>query len=527
MNLNKLTVKTKLSAAFGFLAFVLILASAVSLKELSDANDRFAHFVSGINARAQTADAIRAAVDDRAMAVRNLVLVSDPADVEIEKVAVVDAEKRVEGLIERFNAMISGAQDMSDQARALAAEIIRIEASYRPVALDINRLALANDREGAIREINTKCRPLLVSLIKASNAYSDLTHQRADGMIQQAQSKYSSQRALLIAICVVATALAAAAGIAITRGITRALGAEPTDLAGITKRVADGDLSSVIGAQTAPKGSVLASMGEMQLSLANLIGRVRTAADNIATGSNQIAVGNTDLSSRTEEQAAALQETASSMEELTSTVKQNADNAQQASALSTAASGVASKGNAVVGRVVATMGEISANSTKISDIIGIIEGIAFQTNILALNAAVEAARAGEEGRGFAVVAGEVRSLAQRSSGAAKEIKDLISASAQKVAEGGALAHDAGQTMSELTQAVERVADIMGEIAAASTEQSKGIEQVNQSVAQMDEVTQQNAALVEEAAAASASLEDQGRALTESVALFRFEQTAIV
>lgn len=240
---------------------------------------------------------------------------------------------------------------MSDQAHALAAEIIRIEASYRPVAVDIDRLALANDREVAIREIATKCRPLLASLIKASNAYPDLTRQWADAMIQDAQDKFSAQRTLLISICVIATALAAAAGIVITRGITRALGAEPTDLAGITKRVAGGDLSRVAGAHNAPEGSVPASMGEMQRSLANLIGRVCAAADNIATGSNQIAVGNTDLSSRTEEQAAALQETASSMEELTSTVKQNADNAQQASTLSTAASGVASKGNAVVGRV--------------------------------------------------------------------------------------------------------------------------------------------------------------------------------
>jgi methyl-accepting chemotaxis protein-1 (serine sensor receptor) len=214
------------------------------------------------------------------------------------------------------------------------------------------------------------------------------------------------------------------------------------------------------------------------------------------------------------------------MEELTATVKQNAENAQQASTLSANASEVALKGNGVVGQMVGTMGEISANSTRIAEITGMIEGIAFQTNILALNAAVEAARAGEQGRGFAVVASEVRNLAQRSSSAAKEIKDLISTSVQKIQDGSSLADKAGMTMAEVTQAVARVTDIMGEIAAASAEQSRGIEQVNQAITQMDEVTQQNAALVEEAAAASKSLEDQGRQLNQSVSFFRLEGTAV-
>jgi methyl-accepting chemotaxis protein-1 (serine sensor receptor) len=263
-------------------------------------------------------------------------------------------------------------------------------------------------------------------------------------------------------------------------------------------------------------------MGEMQASLVRLITQVRTAAGSIATGSSQIASGNTDLSSRTEQQAASLQETASSMEQLTSTVRQNAENAQQASSLSCNASEVAHRGNEVVRQVVGTMGEISANSTKIANITGIIEGIAFQTNILALNAAVEAARAGEQGRGFAVVAIEVRTLAQRPSTAAKEIKDLITGSVQKIQDGSSLADQAGKTMSDVTHAVARVADIMGEIAAASTEQSRGIDQVNQAITQMDEVTQQNAALVEEAAAAAKSLGDQGRHLHQAISFFRLD-----
>ena len=522
MNSKRLTVRGALSIAFGLLAIVVLIVSGMSLKSLNDANDRFYGFVNGINARAEMAESIRTAVDERAVAVRNLVLVTKPADVEIEKAAVVDAEQRVESRLEKFNAMVAGAHDMSEQARSLAAEISRVEALYRPVALDINRLASSNQRDAAIEEINTKCRPLLTSLIKASNDYADVTHQRATNMVQEAEDKFSSQRNLLIAICLAAIAMAVLAGVIITRRLMRALGAEPTDLAHVTQRVAAGDLSPVAGAANAPAGSVLASMGEMQISLVNLIGRVRTAADSIATGSSQIATGNTDLSSRTEQQAASLQETASSMEELTSTVKQNAENAQQASTLSANASEVALKGSGVVGRVVDTMGDISANSAKIADITSIIEGIAFQTNILALNAAVEAARAGEQGRGFAVVASEVRNLAQRSSGAAKEIKELISTSVHKVRQGETLASEAGTTMAEVTQAVARVTDIMGEIAAASSEQSKGIEQVSHAITQMDEVTQQNAALVEEAAAAANSLEEQGRQLNQCIASFRFE-----
>ncbi|WP_434115607.1 methyl-accepting chemotaxis protein [Paraburkholderia caffeinilytica] len=526
MNLNSLSVKAKLSAAFGVLAVVVLIVSGLSLKSLNDANDRFSGFISGVMARADMAESVRTAVDDRAMAVRNLVLVTTPADVETEKNAVSDAERRVENNLEKFKAMVASTQDMSEKERSLAAEIPRIEELYRPVALEINQLALNNQHDAAVAEIDTKCRPLLAALIKAANNYAAATQERAAQMVQQSGEQFAHQRNLLIALCLAAVAMAVAAGVVITRSLLRALGAEPAELGVLTQRVAAGDLSPIAGAKNAPAGSVLASMGEMQASLVSLISRVRTAADSIATGSSQIASGNVDLSSRTEQQAASLQETASSMEELTSTVKQNAENAQQASSLSANASEVALKGNEVVSQVVGTMGEISTSSTKIADITGIIEGIAFQTNILALNAAVEAARAGEQGRGFAVVASEVRSLAQRSSTAAKEIKDLINASVQKIQDGSSLANEAGKTMSEVTQAVARVTDIMGEIAAASTEQSRGIEQVNQAITQMDEVTQQNAALVEEAAAASKSLEDQGRQLNDAISFFRLDASAV-
>ncbi|BCF88317.1 methyl-accepting chemotaxis protein [Paraburkholderia sp. PGU16] len=287
--------------------------------------------------------------------------------------------------------------------------------------------------------------------------------------------------------------------------------------------IASGDLRRpVVPTSRDEMGQLIDGIGKMQRSLTETVRSVRSGSESIATATRQIAAGNIDLSSRTEEQASALQETASSMEELTGTVKQNADNARQASALAANASDIANKGSSVVSQVVGTMGDINQSSAKIADIIAIIEGIAFQTNILALNAAVEAARAGEEGRGFAVVAGEVRSLAQRSSAAAKEIKELIDTSVERVQAGSALVDEAGRTMTEIISAVQRVTDIMGEIAAASEEQSSGIDQVARAVTQMDEVTQQNAALVEEAAAAASSLEEQAAKLRTTVSVFQVD-----
>ncbi len=293
---------------------------------------------------------------------------------------------------------------------------------------------------------------------------------------------------------------------------------------GASRRIASGDLTAHITVDSRDEtGELLASLKEMNEGLAHIVGDVRNGAESIATATEEIAAGNADLSQRTEEQASALEETASSMEELTSTVKQNADNAQAANQLAINASGVAVKGGEVINRVVRTMESITDSSKKISDIIGVIDGIAFQTNILALNAAVEAARAGEQGRGFAVVAAEVRSLAQRSAAAAKEIKSLIEDSVTKVQDGSRLVEEAGRTTQDIVTSIKRVTDIMAEISAASLEQSSGIEQVNTAITQMDDVTQQNAALVEEAAAAAESLEEQAQQLVSVVARFTLEQ----
>ncbi len=294
----------------------------------------------------------------------------------------------------------------------------------------------------------------------------------------------------------------------------------------VSEQIAAGDLTVKIEVDSQDEtGHLLSSLKEMNEGLAKIVGEVRSGADSIATATEQIAAGNADLSQRTEEQASALEETASSMEELTSTVKQNADNAQQANQLAISASGVAVKGGDVINKVVRTMESITDSSRKISDIIGVIDGIAFQTNILALNAAVEAARAGEQGRGFAVVAAEVRSLAQRSAAAAKEIKTLIEDSVGKVQDGSRLVEEAGHTTQEIVTSIKRVTDIMAEISAASLEQSSGIEQVNTAITQMDDVTQQNAALVEQAAAAAESLEEQALQLVQVVTRFKLEDSA--
>ncbi|WP_179708899.1 methyl-accepting chemotaxis protein [Paraburkholderia bryophila] len=512
-----MSIKAKLIVGFGMLSVIVVAVSGLSLKALSDSTDGFSDFVHGINARADMAVQVRTAVDRRAIAARNLVLVTKPQDLEIEKADVMRAHEDVQSDLKKLNDMIATTSDTSDKARSLVAEINRVEALYGPVATDIVNLALTNKRDDAIVKMDDQCRPLLAALIRSTDAYAEYTRSRQEQMINDYAAHYVSQRNLLIAICLIAVALAIGACVMITRAVTGPL----RFAIDVAHTVSQGDLRTRIAVEGSDETSkLLGALREMNERLTAIVGRVRDSSASIAGAARQIAAGNMDLSQRTEQQAASLQETASSMEELTSTVKQNADNAQQGSTLAANASSVAHKGSTVVGQVVSTMHDISDSSTKIAEITGIIEGIAFQTNILALNAAVEAARAGEQGRGFAVVASEVRSLAQRSSSAAKEIKDLIANSVEKIRDGSALAGEAGKTMTEVTQAVAQVTDIMAEIAAASTEQSRGIEQVNLAITQMDNVTQQNAALVEEAAAASRSMEDQGQQLNEVVAFFQ-------
>ncbi|APW39599.1 methyl-accepting chemotaxis protein [Rhodoferax koreense] len=517
MKFRNLRIRTRLSLAFGGLALLVLTVAALSLYALAEANARFTGFTDGMNARATVAAHVRAAVDDRAIAARNLVLVTKDTDLTLEKTAVSAAHKDVQTSLAKLNEMIAADPRVSDQARKLVADIDRVEQAYGPVALAIVDLVLNGQREQAVTRMNDDCRPLLAALVQATNAYARFTEGRTQELRQKAVADFEQQRNLLAALCLLAVAVAIVGGWRITLSITGPLNfaVEATD------RIAAGDLSANIEATTSDEtGRLLAGLQRMQQSLVDTVRAVRGNADSVSVASSEIAQGNSDLSMRTEQQASALQQTAASMEELGSTVATNADNARQAGRLAVAASDVAVKGGDVVGQVVETMKDINDSSRQIADIIGVIDGIAFQTNILALNAAVEAARAGEQGRGFAVVASEVRSLAQRSAQAAKEIKTLITTSVQQVDQGTSLVDRAGLTMQEIVVSVKRVSDIMAEISAASAEQSTAVSQVGEAVSQMDQATQQNAALVEQSAAAASSLKTQAEQLVQAVAVFQ-------
>lgn len=522
MRKTSLSVRAKLAITFGLLVGLVMMISLLAMRNMTLSHERFFGFVNGVNLRAQLSARVRNAVDQRSVAVRNFVLVTKSEDMQFEKASAIQADLDVQSWLKKLDDAVGPQSDATDEARVLVRQIDRIEARYRPVALAIVKAAADGQRDKAVTLIDEQCRPLLTELIKATDAYEDYTLHRASVLVSESADSYARARMLMILLCAISVLGAIVAGALITRDITRALGTEPSDLSEITRRVAAGDLAEIASSKDAPVGSVLASMGEMQSNLANLIGQVRAAVQNIAVSSHEIASGNLDLSARTERQAASLEETASSMEELTSTVRQNADSAKQASAVATNTSSIASKGREEVGQVIEAMTTISQRSSEIAEITGLIEGIAFQTNILALNAAVEAARAAEHGQGFAVVATEVRNLAQRSSSAAKQIKLLITNSTQDIEEGFRRASSAGKTMEAITEAVAKVNDLIADVAAASDEQSRGIDQINATVSQMDEVTQHNAALVEETTAASRSLKEQGDQLTRAVAVFQLD-----
>ena len=359
------------------------------------------------------------------------------------------------------------------------------------------------------------------------DTYDEQVSRIAESMLaeaQEAQKVLDDAQAWNLRVSIVVALVAAGVligfGLAISRGIRQDLGAEPREVRAVLSALRDGDLTVAVPRAAGDQASVMAAVEDMRNRLRDVIQTVRQGSDSIQLAAAEVAMGNQDLSSRTEAAASNLEQTAASMEEITATVKQSADSARQANQLASTAAAVAVKGGDVVGQVVGTMQDIQQSSKKIADIIGVIDGIAFQTNILALNAAVEAARAGEQGRGFAVVAGEVRNLAQRSAQAAKEIKDLIGASVEKVESGSALVADAGHTMGEIVASVQRVNDIIAGISAAAGEQNNGIAQVNVAVTQLDQMTQQNAALVEESAAAAQSLRDQANRLSEAVGVFR-------
>ncbi|MFG6461582.1 methyl-accepting chemotaxis protein [Roseateles sp. DXS20W] len=513
---NNFSVKGKLMGAFGLLILMIVALSAAALQSINADGQQFTDYVQGVEARAVAAEQVRLAVDRRAIAARNLVLVTKPEDAAAEKAAVMAAVADVGKSLALLQSL-SRKADVPAEARSRVEQIADIESRYSRVAEAIVGLVLAGDREAAIGRMNEECRPLLAALVKATDDYIRYTADTSEQLVAETDHVHSQRMTLLAGGCVATVALSLLATLAITRSIVVPLNQAVT----LINEVAQGNLDSrSVAARGDEFGSLLEAIAAMQGGLRTLVASVRQGADSLSLASAEIAQGNHSLSSRTESQASALQQTASSMEQLSATVRQNADNAGQANQLAQAASAVAQQGGLAVAQVVDTMRGISEASQRIADITAVIDSIAFQTNILALNAAVEAARAGEDGRGFAVVAGEVRALAQRSAEAAKEIKGLIADSVARVETGAGQVSQAGSTMQEVVASIARVTDIMGEISTASAEQSEGVGQVGGAVSSMDRTTQQNAALVEEMAAAASSLKNQALDLVRAVGMFR-------
>ncbi|OWW21514.1 methyl-accepting chemotaxis protein [Noviherbaspirillum denitrificans] len=517
MKISNLTIGARLAAAFALVLAMLTLATLLALSRMSHIQDDL-HLIGDNNMQAKLAATMRFTVADRMIALRNIALLGEDAErrPEVERIKT-QAARYTEA--ERQLAAMSSNLRATTEEKAVLQKLREVEAAIQPLIDKAAELGLAGKAGEATHTLIREVRPLQQKWIAALTELIEQEERLNKAATRDAEDAYAAARAQMIAFGAAAVLLGMGCAWWITRSITGPLG----QAVRIAQTVAAGDLTSKVEIDGRDEtAKLLRALDDMNRSLGRIVSEVRKGADTIASASAQIAGGNLDLSSRTEQQAGSLEETASSMEEMTSTVKQNADNARQANQLATNATDVALRGGAVVAQVVETMGAINASAKRIVDIISVIDGIAFQTNILALNAAVEAARAGEQGRGFAVVAEEVRNLAQRSAAAAKEINVLISDSVEKVEAGTRLVDQAGATMEDIVASVKHVTGIMGEITSASEEQTAGIAQINQAISHMDEVTQQNASLVEEAASAAEALQEQAGALKDAVSVFRLD-----
>ena len=518
MSFSRMTVATRLYIGFGLMLALLVVVTAVAVVKVHRI-DQALRDNSDIHVQVQRyAINFRGSAHDRSIAVRDVVLSPTPAerDKEIATIAALaDFYAQSATPLEKLITRAGAAPELGQLYAAIRSAEAQAVASTQAIIAQVQ----AGDTAAA-QTLWTQAKPQYVQWLATINQLIDFKEARIQKTNQGAMYEAESFLGVMFTALALALVLSAAVAWGVARSIVRQLGAEPVALAEVASHVAEGDLQPVAGAAQAEPGSVLASLGAMQASLASVVGQVRQASNAVTVGSEEIAGGNIGLLQRTEEQASNLQHAASSMEQMTASVKNNADSARQATQVATLASEAAHKGGAVVAQVVSTMQEITASSHKMSDIIGVIDSIAFQTNILALNAAVEAARAGEQGRGFAVVAGEVRALAQRSADAAKEIKGLIDGSVAKVEQGARLVGDAGATMTDIVQQAQRVAGLIAEISTATAEQTDGIAQVGEAVAHLDRSTQQNAALVEQSAAAAQTLKQQAAQLAQAVSVFR-------
>ncbi|QBK03657.1 HAMP domain-containing protein [Hylemonella gracilis] len=510
--LNNYPIGKRLGAAFGLVLLLLATCASIGVWRLQELAQTARVMGTTDNERLRQVAAWRGAIELNWTRTRAALNETDPSRIKAWQAEMDQTSAMVTEISQKAVAMIT-----SEEGKALVAVVAKGRENYRSPRSEALKRRLAGEDVSAF--VEQQLRPLSETYIAALQRLEQ--HQRAlfDEELEKAEEAAAQGRWIIIGSALVALGLGIGAILLLTRSIVPPL----RQAVKSAEAIAQGKLNHPIAVEGRDElAQMLGALVQMKTSLSDIVGRVRQGSESVSTASAEIAQGNHDLSARTESQASALEETAASMEELSSTVKQNADNARQANQLAQSASAVAINGGEVVNQVVGTMKDISDSSKKIADIIGVIDGIAFQTNILALNAAVEAARAGEQGRGFAVVASEVRNLAGRSADAAKEIKMLITASVARVAQGNALADQAGNTMTEVVSSIRRVTDIMGEISAASLEQSSGVSQVGEAVTQMDQATQQNAALVEEMAAAASSLQSQAGELVESVAIFKLD-----
>ncbi len=523
MALAGMKVSRKLAWGFGAVLVLLAIVAAISYRDLTALKHEVDVLITEKFAKTEIANDVILNNNLIARAMRNSVLVKKQSEVSDELDRIANSTKVIKADLDKLESMVD-----SEAEKASFKKVQEARASYSKAKEHFLDLISGGKRDEAVDYLkrDVAIDYLLSDVRPLQDAYiatvSDMIAYQTASMEEtgkQADAGVKSAITQIIVLAIIAVLAGVSVGFVITRSITGPL----QKAVKVADAVAKGDLTSHIEAHSNDEaGQLLAALKRMNDNLAVIVNEVRGTTDSIRTASQEIAAGNTDLSQRTEDQASSLEQTASSMEQLSATVKQNAQNARQANQMASNASDVAARGGQMVNEAVETMASISASSKKIVDIIGVIEGIAFQTNILALNAAVEAARAGEQGRGFAVVAAEVRNLAQRAAAAAKEIKTLINDSVDKVETGAKQVNLAGGTMNEVVSAVKQVTDIMSEIAAASNEQSAGIEQVNQAITQMDNVTQQNAALVEEAAAAAESMQEQAASLSEAVSIFKLE-----
>jgi methyl-accepting chemotaxis protein len=513
-------ISTRLATGFGLVFLLLIVVVGLAISRVQSIDTILTNISDVNNVKQRYAINFRGSVHDRAIALRDVVLAGDASGAKphIGQINTL-AENYVKSAAPLDQIMSSGG-DVTDAEKQALAGIKASEARAQPLIAKVIELRLADNVPEATALLQKQAAPAFVDWLASVNKLIDLEEQMSREQAGNATNLARSFFFFMVVLALVAIAIGTAAAWRISHSLLRQLGGEPDYAAAIAADIAAGNLAVKIETRAGDSSSLLSAMAHMRDSLVQIVSQVREATDSIATNSSEIAAGSADLSGRTEDQAANIEETASSMEELTATVKQNSDHAHQANQLALSASEVATRGGAVVSEVVHTMASINDSSRKIVDIIGVIDSIAFQTNILALNAAVEAARAGEQGRGFAVVATEVRSLAQRSASAAKEIKALIDHSVQRVDAGARLVDQAGDTMMEIVDSVKRVTDIMAEISTASNEQTAGIEQVNEAIGRMDQVVQQNAVMVEQATAASNALESQAEKLSDVVSIFK-------